>query len=232
MKKLLSTPFAKEEIVVSEPEIRESAETLTAVPNIDELGRLRDILFGSQSRTIEKRISDLETGLQAARRELAETFTDKLEAASNSAAGQLSETRTEFGRKLETQGTDQTTQLRAAQKELSDRLERQNNDQTAQLRALQKELSDGLEKLETDFVRQLRAAQKELSDQIEKMGSEQAERLRNLQAEARQRDDGLRQELLNMTAALENKKTSRQDLGQMLVELGLRLRRDADTPSA
>lgn len=32
----------------------------TPEPTADELGRLRDILFGSQSRTLEKRLSDLE----------------------------------------------------------------------------------------------------------------------------------------------------------------------------
>lgn len=54
------------------------------------------------------------------------------------------------------------------------------------------------------------------------------ERTRTLQTEARQRDDGLRQELLSIAASLENKKTSRQDLGQMLMELGLRLRQEID----
>jgi DNA anti-recombination protein RmuC len=232
MKKLLSTPFTKDDaaFVVSEssaPSVEAAAE-----PTADELGRLRDILFGSQSRTLEKRLSDLETGLLAARRELADTFNDKLEAASGSAASQLAETRNELNRKLDTQGSDQTVQLKAAQKDLAERLERQTTEQTTQTRAVQKELSEALSKLEGDFVRQLRTAQKELSDQIEKSSAEQAERLRNLQAEARQRDDSLRQELLSMTAALENKKTSRQDLGQMLVELGLRLRRDSETPSA
>ncbi|HND49307.1 MAG TPA: hypothetical protein PLL95_12150, partial [Anaerolineales bacterium] len=36
----------------------------TPEPTADELGRLRDILFGSQSRTLEKRLSDLESGLR------------------------------------------------------------------------------------------------------------------------------------------------------------------------
>ena len=39
-------------------------------PTADELGRLRDILFGSQSRTLEKRLSDLETGLRSLRQEM------------------------------------------------------------------------------------------------------------------------------------------------------------------
>jgi len=63
---------------------------------------------------------------------------------------------------------------------------------------------------------------------LDKQSAEQTERTRTLQSEARQRDDSLRQELLSMAASLENKKTSRQDLGQMLMELGLRLRQEAD----
>jgi uncharacterized phage infection (PIP) family protein YhgE len=232
MKKLLSTPFVKDDVDIAQPEFHDAPPASSPEPTADELGRLRDILFGSQSRTFEKRLSDLETGLQAARRELADTFHDKIEAASGAASTQLGDARTEFNRKLESQGAEQTTQLRAAQKDLADRIERQTTDQSAQLRIVQKELSENLDRVEADFVRQLRAAQKELSDQIEKLAAEQAERLRNLQAETRQRDDNLRQELLGMSAALENKKTSRQDLGQMLVELGLRLRRDSETPSS
>jgi uncharacterized phage infection (PIP) family protein YhgE len=240
MNKLLSSPFAKEKTDVvlpaeQNPEILASDLQITnsnLEPGVDELGRLRDILFGSQTRTTEKRLSDLETGLQAARRELSDALHDKIDAASGSSFTQLSEARNEFNRKLEAQGTDQVSQLRAVQKDLAERLEKQNTEQTAQTRATHKELSDGLDRLQADFVRQLRAAQKELSDQIAKLSDEQAERMRSLQAETRQRDDTLRQELLAMAASIENKKTSRQDLGQMLVEMGLRLRRDSDSPSA
>jgi hypothetical protein len=230
MKKLLSTPFGKDEEVIVVPETQVEMPEFPAEPTADELGRLRDILFGSQSRTIEKRLADLEFGLQAARRELSDTFGDKLESASGTSASQLTETRTEFNRKLESLGSEQTAQLRSAQKDLAERLERQTSEQNAQLRTAQKELSDRLDRLEADFVNQLRTARKELDDQIEKMGVDQAERLRGAQTEARQRDDTLRQELLELAASLENKKTSRQDLGQMLIELGLRLRRDSDSP--
>ncbi len=232
MKKLLSTPFGKDEEMIVIPDAPADATELTVEPTADELGRLRDILFGSQSRTIEKRLADLEVGLQATRRELTELFNDKLERVSGTAASQLAETRAEFNRKLESQGSEQTSQLRAAQKDLAERFDRQSTDQTAQLRAAQKELSDRLDRLEADFVGQLRTTRKELDDQIEKMGVDQSERLRGLQTEARQRDDSLRQELLDLAASLDNKKTSRQDLGQMLIELGLRLRRDSDASLA
>jgi hypothetical protein len=237
MKRLISTPFSKNETdtTTASPDVNlfspEESVPPTSEPTSDELGRLRDILFGTQTRTIEKRLSDLEVGLPSARREISDTFSDKLEALSSFTSAQLSDARNEFNQKLETLGADQGAQLRARQKELIERFDHQDAEQTVQLRAVQKELSEGLDKLAADFLHQLRAAQKELSDQIEKQGVEQTERMRNLQAEARQRDDSLRQELLALTDSLENKKTSRQDLGQMLVEMGIRLRRESDSSS-
>jgi hypothetical protein len=55
------------------------------------------------------------------------------------------------------------------------------------------------------------------------MQEDAAERLRLLEEDARQRDDDLRSELLAASAWLEDKKTSRHDLGRMLEEVGQRL---------
>ncbi len=197
----------------------------------DELGRLRDILFGSQSRTLEKRLSDLESGLRATRQEMTDLLDVKLGALTESTSSQFSDTRRELHEKLDKQNTDHASQLRAAQKDLSERVERQSSEQSAQLSNVQKQLSDSIEKLAADFLRQLRETHKELSDRLDKLGAEQSERMRAFQAESRQRDDALRQELQAMSSSLDNKKTSRQDLGQMLMELGLRLRQDSDSSS-
>jgi gas vesicle protein len=197
-------------------------------PTADELGRLRDILFGSQTRTFEKRLSDLETDFRSLRQEMTNLLQDQIGTLSESTNAQFVETRREFNEKLDKQGTDQSTQLRAAQKDLTERLDRQSVEQSSQLQAVQKQLSDNLENLAADVLRQLRGTHKELSDRLDKQGTEQAERTRTLQSEARQRDDSLRQELLSMAASLENKKASRQDLGQMLMELGLRLRQESE----
>jgi hypothetical protein len=200
-------------------------------PNPDELGRLRDILFGSQSRTIEKRLADLESGLKMTRQDMMDLVTDKLSALADSTSSQFAETRREFIEKLDKQGSDQATQTRSVQKELSERIDRQTADQAAQLSAVQKQLSDSIEKLAADMLRQIRESHKELSDRMDKAIAEQSERTRNLQAEARQRDDSLRQEFLSLASSLDGRKTSRHDLGQMLMELGLRLRQDSDTTS-
>ncbi len=50
----------------------------------------------------------------------------------------------------------------------------------------------------------------------------------SLQSETSQRNDSLREELLTLTASLESKKASRQDLGQMLVDLGIRLGNESE----
>lgn len=123
-----------------------SETSLTEEVNPDELGRLRDILFGSQSRTFEKRLGDLEAGLRTARQELTDQLNEKLNALADSNASQLAEVRREFGEKLEKQSTDQSSQLRAAQKELSERLDRQSTEQASQLSAVQKQLSDSIKK--------------------------------------------------------------------------------------
>jgi hypothetical protein len=171
---------------LSKPSHFEGVEVKTDAtePTADELGRLRDILFGSQSRTLEKRLSDLETDLRSLRQEMTNLLQNQISTLSESNNAQFVETRREFNEKLNKQSKDQSAQQRAAQKDLSERLD--------------------------------------------KLDAEQVERTRNLQSEARQRDDNLRQELLSMTASLDNKKISRQDLGQMLMELGLRLRQESE----
>jgi hypothetical protein len=211
-------PMPSEEVAASQP------ENMTS----DELGRLRDILFGSQSRTMEKRLGDLESDLKRTRQEMTDLLNDRIGTLTDSTSTQFSDTRRDFSEKLDKQSADQSTQLRAAQKDLSERLERQATEQATQLGAVNKTLSDSIEKLAADLLRQLRETHKELSDRLDKLSAEQAERMRNLQAETRQRDDNLRQELLSMSATMDDKKTSRQDLGQMLVELGLRLRQESE----
>jgi DNA repair exonuclease SbcCD ATPase subunit len=217
----IETPEPPKDIVANLPE--------ATTP--DELGRLRDILFGSQSRSMERRLADLEAELQATRQQMTDLLNDRVGALSESTSAQFTDTRRDFNEKLSRQESEHAGQLRMVQKDLTDRLERQAAEQASQLSATYKALSDSIEKLAADFMRQIREAHRELSDRIEKQGIEQAERLRSLQAETRQRDDALRQELLALAAALEDKKASRHDLGQMLMELGFRLRQDSDNGS-
>ena len=236
----------------------EVAETPPVAPppadaTATELDRLREILYGTQARTTDKRLLDLEVRVETQRRELTESLLEKTNLLGESAGSQLAAVRKDLSDRLERQITDQaaqlrmaqqnlngrideqnasqTAQLRAAQKDLADRLDRQSADQAAQLRVVQRELADRIENVYADVLTQLRAVQKDLTERLERFNTEQVERLRSLQAETRQRDDGLRQELLALATSLDTKKTSRQDLSQMLVELGQRLRNDNEPPA-
>jgi hypothetical protein len=201
-------------------------------PKANELERLREILYGSQARNTEKRLGDLEIRLEDTHRSLSDALNEKLQAVSDTASARLSDARQELGTRLDEQSASQSAQLRAVQKDLTERLDRQAAEQAAQLRAVQKELRDALEQLAADMLHQLRASHKELSDRIDKLSADTAERMRSLQSETRQRDDSLRQELLTLASSLDDKKASRQDLGQMLMELGLRLGSDSKPPSS
>jgi len=71
-----------------------------------------------------------------------------------------------------------------------------------------------------------------LGDRIDKLSEDLSAQIRNLQTESRQRDDAQRQELLALASSLDDKKTSRYDLSQMLVELGQRLRNEKTDPNS
>jgi len=71
-----------------------------------------------------------------------------------------------------------------------------------------------------------------LGNRIDKLSEDLPAQIRSLQTESRQRDDAQRQELLALASSLDDKKTSRYDLSQMLVELGQRLRNEKTDPNS
>jgi flagellin-like hook-associated protein FlgL len=91
------------------------------------------------------------------------------------------------------------------------------------LRQAQSEIGERIDKLATDLLTQLGKVQKDLSQQITRLNEEQTQRLNTARAEGQKRDEDLRQEMLKLTAALDDKSTARHDLGQMYMELGRRL---------
>ncbi len=213
---------------------------------LPELERLREILFGGQARATEKRLSDLETRLTALRQEIRDLLDKRANIVSETADAQLNQTARDLNNRLTQQATEQATQLRTAQqtlvaqiqaqeaslatqirtnrRELSDRLDSLEAEHTNQLRAIQQELNQRMDTLSADFLAQLRQVQKELSERLDQLNSTYNERVLGLQAETRQRDDALRQELLLLASQLDDRKVSRRDMGQMLMEMGMRLR--------
>ncbi|MCA9970483.1 MAG: hypothetical protein KC425_09725 [Anaerolineales bacterium] len=102
------------------------AQSATAVPTAEaaeptqaELERLRDILFGSQARSTDRRMTGLETTVAALRQELTQLVEQKVGALANNATSQVSTTNRELGDRLVQQAADQNSRLRAAQEALN-----------------------------------------------------------------------------------------------------------------
>lgn len=122
-------------------------------------------------------------------------------------------------------------ELKNEQDTVAQSLNKSAADQTATLRKethsrIDKEvqmLSERLEQLAADMNEQFESARRALEAKLDRLQTESSDRMRLLEEEARQRDDDLRAELLTVSAWLEDKKTSRHDLGRMLEEVGQRL---------
>jgi hypothetical protein len=164
--------------------------------NAGELEVLRDLIFGNQARDFTKRLSDLDTRLEAARREL----------------------KTELDSRAQTVAKSASDQNSALRKEANSRM-----DKEVQV------LSERIDQLSTDLHDLIENARRTLESRLDRMQEDASERLRLLEEEARQRDDDLRAELLTLSAWLDDKKTSRHDLGRMLEEIAQRLQASAQS---
>jgi hypothetical protein len=80
-----------------------------------------------------------------------------------------------------------------------------------------------VERITADFQQQISETRNTLQDGLNRLQTELSERLLSLQSDMHQRDNDLRQELLTMTAWLDDKKATRLDLSEMLIEMGQQL---------
>lgn len=196
-----------------------------------ELARLRDILYGQQARSSDRKFEEFEGRLSQTRQELTTIFTEKMEALSDTFEAKLNTLRKDITARLEQQAGDQKSQLQTTQNSLTGRIEEQRTEQSAQLRTAQRELTEQLDEQAKEFLGQIRTTQKEFSDRLDEMNADYKTRLRAAQAEARQQDEQLRQELIQMAGTLDGRKTSRHDLGRMLLELSQRLMSEDEASS-
>lgn len=128
-------------------------------------------------------------------------------------------------------------ELKSEQDTRAQSLAKTATDQTAALRKetnsrVDKEIqiiAERLDQMSADLHELVETTRHTLEARLDRMQEDIHERLRVLEEEARRRDDDLRSELLTISAWLEDKKTSRHDLGQMLEEVGLRLQAAATT---
>lgn len=201
-----------------------TAAATTSSAEVDsELSRLQEILYGNQMRATEQRLNDLEQRLEAVRRELDDTIHAKIGKLESATQDNLTKARKALTVEIEKQTARQTADLSETQRDWGDRLARQDKAQTTLLHEMQREVTDTLDALRQDLLAQIQITKSELSDRIDRLGTDQSNRLLTFQNETRQRDEDLRQELLTLSAWLDDKKTSRHDLGQMLMEMGQNL---------
>ncbi len=206
---------------------KEKSSPAAVLPHAEqesELGRLREILYGSQARATNERLTELEQRLDVARQELAETIRDLVGQLDLATTRSIEETRVELVQVVERQEETQSADLSGLRDELSQRVQVAHESQAEALRQTEAALSARLDSLRDETSEALRATRNELQDQTSRSLAELTDRVLQVQREARQRDEELRQELLNLTDRLEDRKTSRADLGQLLVELGDRIR--------
>ncbi|KAA3665140.1 MAG: hypothetical protein DWQ04_02155 [Chloroflexi bacterium] len=187
----------------------------------NELDNIRDILFGNQARATETRLAELATRVEAMRHELLNTINEQNSSTTERLTTKINDTKKDLVNRLKRQDEQQTTSLTQQVNKLSD-----ENEQTRQ------DFQDSIDKLTADFQKQLLDTKKELQDGLNRLNTDLSERLLTMQAESQQRDNDLRQELLTMVAWLDNKKTTRLDLGQMLIEVGQQLQSNGEATTA
>ena len=192
----------------------------------NELERLRDILYGSQSRAIEQRMSDLEARTARSHQEILDILSEQLEALNTSFNNQITALRTELNDRIGQESAQQSAAVQSAQRELNARLDFQQKENTENLQVVQRSLSERLDKLSADTTLQMQNMQRELSERINQTVADQTERAHNNQNDTRQRIDNLRTELTQINQLLTGQKISRDELGMLLLELSHRLQRE------
>jgi hypothetical protein len=216
-----------------------------AMESRSDLDDLREIFWGNHIRNTDGRFNDLELRLQTVNRSLQDSFTDRLNSLAESSQNKLTTTHARLNEQIEAQSKQNVQAIGGLKQELTQRLDRQQDDhavemrklnrelmeyvdqqssaQSASLRQVQQEMTERIDKLATDLLTQLGQVQKDLSQQITRLNDDQNQRLNTARTEAQRRDEDIRQEMLKLTAALDDKSTARHDLGQMYMELGRRL---------
>ena len=84
-------------------------------------------------------------------------------------------------------------------------------------------IGERIEQMSADLRELVETSSQALESRLDRMQQDVSEHFRVLEEGTRRRDDDLRAELLAVSAWLEDRKTSRHDLGQMLEEIGVRL---------
>ena len=123
--------------------------------------------------------------------------------------------------------SEQDSRAQAVAKTASDQNNALRKESASRLDKEVQIIGERIEQLTADMHELVDSTRRTLEARLDRLQEDHNERVRLLEEEARRRDGDLRSELLTISAWLEDKKTSRHDLGQMLEEIGQRLRADS-----
>jgi hypothetical protein len=115
--------------------------------------------------------------------------------------------------------------------DLSQRIDKEAGilaDTRKELQALQRSVAEEMGQMKRDLLEALSEQSDSLKNDIDGVREDLIERLLTKQTESRQRDDALRRELLALSAWLDNTKTSRMQLGEMLMHVGQQLQENGE----
>lgn len=192
---------------------------------ISDIEQLREILYGNQARTTDERLDRLERQLDSIRQQLNDTFTERIDNLRDSSQEQLTKFHKELVNSVDLLDKTKSEKLQETHTEFDAKLKQQ----AVELKTANKDFSVAVEQLSADFDQRNKQTQKEFREQIEQLGKDIRERLHSYKEEAQKRDDDLRQEFMALAAWLDTKKTSRHDLGHMLIDIGQRLQQEKES---
>lgn len=125
--------------------------------------------------------------------------------------------------------TEQETRSQSVAKNASDQTLALRKEANSRIDKEVQVIGERIEQMTTDLHDLVEQNRRAVESRLDRMQEEATERLRLLEEEARRRDDDLRAELLTISAWLDDKKTSRHDLGRMLEEIAQRLQASAES---
>lgn len=200
-----------------------SASTPLEASPLNELERLREILYGRKTKVTDDRLGALENQVRALEEQFNARLGEEITSLRAFFVSELENFQRQYNSRLEQQAQQFAKDLEGVRREFSGRLETQDAAQAEALRTTRKNWMDQLDALAATYSTQVREVQQDLTERLHATAVDQTERLKSLQTEARSRDDSLRSELVQSSGALKNQKVDRREMVQILVELAHRL---------
>lgn len=216
------------EMAVSEREASPPLGQEEGGPAAGQMAALRDLIFGEQQRDLNGRLESLERLLDVTRDDILARLERDVSGLVERSSGQVEELTRDLTAQIEEQGQGQSAALSEVSRTLSAEIEGRDEAQGARLGAFQQEVIDRLEQLSGHFSEQLEATRAEFAAQLSALAETLDGRLTEMQQAVEARDELLRDEFLSVAESLEDRKASSSDLGQMLMDLGARLRLDSE----